>query len=184
MLRTKKNLKTDQEGWPQRQHRRTPLKGKPQYPLRLCYVFNLKYWLLSTNYARKLVYELGTICPKSASTSSRTITQQDTVTNTANHITRLPTATLSNDQSNHSPGFLNYELTKRLSLDFEDGFRTGWWKVNRKQQSFLRRQSPTADDLVLTLSLEPQPSITPWLLNWSEGFLALTSLSAADLSFR
>ena len=31
---------------------------------------------------------------------------------TANHITNLPTATLSIDQSNRSPGFLNFQLTK------------------------------------------------------------------------
>ena len=30
---------------------------------------------------------------------------------TANHITHLPTATLSTDQSNRSPGFLNFQLT-------------------------------------------------------------------------
>ena len=30
---------------------------------------------------------------------------------TANHITYLPTATLSTDQSNRSPGFLNFQLT-------------------------------------------------------------------------
>ena len=30
---------------------------------------------------------------------------------TANHITYLPTATLSIDQSNRSPGFLNFQLT-------------------------------------------------------------------------
>ena len=30
---------------------------------------------------------------------------------TANHITYLPTATLSIDQSNCSPGFLNFQLT-------------------------------------------------------------------------
>ena len=41
------------------------------------------------------------------------------------HITHLPTSTPSIDQSNYSPGFLNFELTKRLSFDSEDGFRTG-----------------------------------------------------------
>ena len=41
---------------PQQQHRRTPLKSKPHYRLGLCYVFNLEYRPLSTNYTRKLVY--------------------------------------------------------------------------------------------------------------------------------
>ena len=40
----------------QQQHRRTPLKIKPHYQLGLCYVFNLHYRLLSTNYTPKLVY--------------------------------------------------------------------------------------------------------------------------------
>ena len=65
---------------------------------------------------------------KTLSTSSRTLqtlTQQETVTPcllflsqrisahvfTANHITHLPTATLSTDQSHRSPGFLNFQLT-------------------------------------------------------------------------
>ena len=63
--------------------RRTPLKNKPRYRLGLCYVFNLQYRLLSTNYTRKLVYQLRTNCPKSLSTSSRTLktfTQQETMT--------------------------------------------------------------------------------------------------------
>ena len=34
---------------------------------------------------------------------------------TANHITRLPTATLSTDQSNRSPGFLNFQLTETIT---------------------------------------------------------------------
>ena len=80
-------------------------------------------------------------CPKSLSASSRilqTITQQETVTRllklyyssyrdpsiritisahvfTTNHITRLPTATPSIDQSNRSPGFLNFQLTKTIT---------------------------------------------------------------------
>ena len=81
-------------------------------------MFNLQYRLLSTNYTRKLVYQLRTNYPKSLSTSSRTLqtfTQQETITPcllfilqsiylhkpisahvfTANHITYLPTATLS-----------------------------------------------------------------------------------------
>ena len=48
---------------------------------------------------------------------------------TANHITHLPTATLSTDQSNRSPGFLNFQLTT-LPLDTEDGFRTGCRNVS------------------------------------------------------
>ena len=54
-----------------------------RYRLGLCYVFNLHYRLLSTNYTRKLVYQLRTNCPKSLSTSSRTLqtfTQQETIT--------------------------------------------------------------------------------------------------------
>ena len=46
-------------------------------------LINLQYRLLSTNYTRKLVYKLRTNCPKSLSTSSRTLktfTQQETVT--------------------------------------------------------------------------------------------------------
>ena len=34
---------------------------------------------------------------------------------TANHITHLPTATLSVDQSNRSPGFLNFQLTETIT---------------------------------------------------------------------
>ena len=59
------------------------LKNKPRYRLGLCYVFNLLYRLLSTNYTRKLVYQRRTNCPKSLSISSRTLqtfTQQETVT--------------------------------------------------------------------------------------------------------
>ena len=96
-------------------------------------MFNLQYRLLSTNYTRKLVYQLRKNCPKSLSTSSRTLqtfTQQETITPcllfilqsiflrklsahvfTANHITYLPTATLSSYQSNRSSGFLNLQLT-------------------------------------------------------------------------
>ena len=64
-------------------HRRTPLKNKPRFRPGLCYVFNLQYRLLLTNYTRKLVYQLRTNCPKSLSTSSRTLqtfTQQETIT--------------------------------------------------------------------------------------------------------
>ena len=35
---------------------------------------------------------------------------------TANHIAGLPTATLSNEQSNRSPGFLNIQVTKNTGL--------------------------------------------------------------------
>ena len=96
-------------------------------------MFNLRYRLLSTNYTWKLVYQLRTNCPKSLSTSSRTLqtfTQQETVTHcllfisqpiylhnvfTANHITHLPTATLSIELSNRSPGFLNFRLTETIT---------------------------------------------------------------------
>jgi len=61
---------------------------------------------------------------------------------TANHIMHPPTATLSTDQSNHSPAFLNFHLRLRLSLDSEDGFRTGCQNVSHKQQSFWGLQSP------------------------------------------
>ena len=100
-------------------------------------MFNLRiqYRLLSTNHTRKLVYQLRTNCPKSLSTSFRTLqtfTQQETITPCllfilqsiylhnlsphmssciANRITYLPTATLSTDQSNRSPEFLNFQLT-------------------------------------------------------------------------
>ena len=40
---------------------------------------------------------------------------------TANHITHLPTATLSIDQPNRSPGLLKFQRL-RLILDSEDGF--------------------------------------------------------------
>ena len=80
------------------------------------------------------------------STSSRilqTFTQQETLTDcllyillaiylhnlisaqvvTANHITYLPTATLSIDQSNRSPRFSNFQLTKTITLlIFKDEF--------------------------------------------------------------
>ena len=84
----------------------------------------------STDYSQRTTVqswlEQRTNCPQSLSTSSRTLqtfTQQETVTPcllfilqpiyvfTANHITHLVTATLSTDQSNHSPGFLNFQLT-------------------------------------------------------------------------
>ena len=59
---------------------------------------------------------------------------------TTNHITCL-TATLSIDQANSSPWFMNFQLTK-LSLDSEDGFRKGCRNVSHKQQSFSGLQSP------------------------------------------
>ena len=74
------------------EHKRATKKGdlnnniaehKPRYRLGLCYVFNLQYRLLSTNYTRKLVYQLRTNCLKSLSTSTRTFqtfTQQETIT--------------------------------------------------------------------------------------------------------
>ena len=62
---------------------------------------------------------------------------------TANHITRLPTATLSIDQSSRQPGFLNFQLTK-LSLDSEDGFRIGCRNVSHHKQS---QDSNHPDDL-------------------------------------
>ena len=84
---------------------------------------------------------------------------------TANHITHLPMATLSIDQSNHSPAFLNIQLRllescERLLLatnvsttcaeaifkvkshDSEYGIHTGCWNVSCKQQSFSGLQSP------------------------------------------
>ena len=56
---------------------------KQHYRLELCYEFNLQYRPLSTYYTQKLVYKTRTNCPKSLSTSSRTletITHQETVT--------------------------------------------------------------------------------------------------------
>ena len=61
VLREKTNPKTDQEQ----------------------FIRSIQYRLLSTNYTRKLVYQLRTNCPKSLSTSSRTLqtfTQQETIT--------------------------------------------------------------------------------------------------------
>ena len=104
-------------------------------------------------YTWKLVYQLRTDCPKLLPTSSctlQTLAQQETVTHcltfilhvfTDNHITCLPKATLSIDQSNHSPGVLNFQLKLRLSLDSEDGFHTGCRNISRKQQSFSGLQS-------------------------------------------
>ena len=45
------------------------------------------------------------------------------------------------DQSNPSPGFLNFQQTK-LSLDSEDGFCTGCWNVTPQPQCFPRLQPP------------------------------------------
>ena len=56
-----------------------------------------------------------------------------------NHITHLPTATLSTDQSNRSPGFWNFQLRLRLSLDSEDGFRTAWLSKRQSLTTVLLR---------------------------------------------
>ena len=48
----------------------------------------------------------------------------------------LDLLTLSIGQSNRSPGFLNFQLTKSDHLASEDGFRTGCPNVSRQQQSF------------------------------------------------
>ena len=53
----------------------------------------------------------------------------------------LPTVTLSIDQSNHAPRFLNFQQTKTI-IDSDDGFRTGCRKVSRQQQPFSGLQSP------------------------------------------
>ena len=61
----------------------TTSPNKQHYRLGLCYVFNLQYRPISTYYTQKLVYKIRTNCPKSLSTSSRTLqtnTQQETVT--------------------------------------------------------------------------------------------------------
>ena len=136
----------------------TPLENKPHYLLGLCYVCYVQYRLLSTNYTRNLVSKPRTNCPKSLSTLQR-ITQQKTATYclfftvqpiywhnpisadvfTANHITRLPTASLLTNQIAHQ-GFWVFNWLK--SLDSEDGFRTGCWNVSRQQQSFSGLQLP------------------------------------------
>ena len=46
----------------------------------------------------------------------------------------LRTATLSIDQSNCSPGILNFQLSKINHLTWL-GFRTGYWNVSYQQQS-------------------------------------------------
>ena len=51
---------------------------------------------------------------------------------TANHITHLPTATLSTDQSNRSPGFLNFQLSN-----------TATWLWRWIPHRLLKRQSLT-----------------------------------------
>ena len=51
---------------------------------------------------------------------------------TANHIMHLPTATLSIHQSNHSPGCLNFQLTKTIT-----------WLWRWLQHGLLKRQSQT-----------------------------------------
>jgi len=56
----------------------------------------------------------------------------------ATHITH--SATLSIDQSNCLPGFLNFLI--RLSLDSKDVFPRGCWNVSHKQKSFSGLQSP------------------------------------------
>ena len=43
---------------------------------------------------------------------------------TATHAMHLPTAALSIDQLNRSPGFLNFQLSKTTVLDSEGGFRS------------------------------------------------------------
>ena len=47
---------------------------------------------------------------------------------------RVPTATLSIEQSGRVPGFFNFQL--RLALDSEDSFRTSCRNVSRKRESF------------------------------------------------
>ena len=65
-------------------------------------------------------------------------------------------ATLSIDQSNRSPGFLNSQLTKTC-LDSEDGFRTACRNVSRKQ-SFSGLQSPRSSfSRYLTRGFKPFP---------------------------
>ena len=125
---------------------------------------NLQYRLLSTNYTRKLVYELRTNYPKSLSTSSRTlrtITQQETVTHCLLFISQpiylhnLSPHTSSQPITSRVYQWLLYLLTNqiahqsflifnrlRLSLDSEDGFRTDCRNVSRKQQSFSGLQLP------------------------------------------
>ncbi|XP_015767372.1 PREDICTED: dnaJ homolog subfamily A member 1-like [Acropora digitifera] len=145
-------------------HRRTPLENEPHYRLGLCYVFNLQCRLLSTYYTRKLVYLLRTNCPKSLSTSSRTLqtfTRQKTITpcllfilqpiylhNLSPHTSSQPIKSriyqrllyLLANQIAHQ-GFFSYQQTK-TTTDSDDGFRTGCRNVSHKQQSFSGRQSP------------------------------------------
>ena len=131
---------------------RRALKNKPRYRLGLCYVFNLRYRLLSTNYTRKLVYQLRTNCPQSLSTSSRTLqtfTQQETITpcllfilqpiylhNLSPHMSSQPITSrtyqrliyLLTNQIVHQGFWIFNWLT--LPLDPEDGFRTGCRNVS------------------------------------------------------
>ena len=82
----------------------------------------------------------------------RTITQQETVTQclfsilqpiyllTGNHIKLY--LFLSVDQSNRSPGFLKFQLTKIIWLWRWHCFRTGCWNVSCHQGSLTGLQSP------------------------------------------
>ena len=82
---TKRKQTSNKNAWPKQQHRQTPLKNKPHYRLGFCYGFNPQYRLPSTNYTR-------TSCPKSKSTSSRTLqtfTRHEKVTHCLLFISQL-----------------------------------------------------------------------------------------------
>ena len=107
---------------------------------------------------------LRTNCPKSLSTSSRTLqtfTQQETITpcllfilqpiylhNLSPHTSSQPIKSriyqrllyLLANQIAHQ-GFFNFQLTK-TTTDADDDFRTGCRNVSHKQQSFSGLQSP------------------------------------------
>ena len=121
---SKQTQTSNKKRWPQQQHWLTPLLNKPQYSLRLCYMFNLQYPLLSTNYTRKLVYPLRTNCPKSLSTSTctlQTFTQQETVTHCLLFISwpiylhNLSPHTSSQPITSHIYRWLLYLLTNQIA---------------------------------------------------------------------
>ena len=152
-------------------------------------MFNLRYRLLSTNYTWKLVYQLRTNCPKSLSTSSRTLqtfTQQETVThcllfisqpiylhNLSPHTSSQPITSriyqrllyLLSYQIAHQ-GFWIFDWL-RQSLDSEHGFRTSCQNVSHKQQSFSVLQPPRWSFSIKSLTLIQSRYVTPWFKPFS-----------------
>ena len=122
-------------------------KSAVQYMKRFIYHFTniqfLKHFFWFT-------IKLRTNCPKSLSTSSRTLqmfTKQETVTpcllslhmSITSHIYQWLLYLLSNQITHQGFWIFNW-LT--LPLDSEDGFRTGCRNVSHSQQSFSGLQSP------------------------------------------